>query len=186
MCGISLGASVAIELAWLITVDGSISLGGLLCDGGTFLRRTWPKRFLRSLFVSRLFKKAKEGTEDEAVAMLMRSRAVRLFTGADPTPFRPLLADMVRVARVISPKSIRAFEKAMCSFGWTPLPEEVTRRTVFLWSGRDPARRAHRKLRTVYPNAIYQSIGRFGHGGLALAEPQSYALLIKGLTADYR
>lgn len=186
LAGISLGAATALDLAELIVKDGSVQLNGILCDGGTFLRRSLPRRLIRGLIVGHLFRKVRKGTEEEAVSALTCSRWVRLLTGKAPTAYRVLLTDMARVARVIEHRSIRAEEKALCTFDWPALPDEIIRRTVFLWSGRDPARHANRRLRKHYPNAVYQTIGQLGHGGLAICEPQTYALLLCGMVMKNR
>ena len=181
LASISLGAATALDLADLILADGKLTLGRVLCDSGTFARRNLLTRFIRNCIVRHLFRKARDGSEEEAVAALLQSRMVALLTGKDTTLFRPVLTDMVHVARSISNKSTRAQQLACCSFDWPEFPEQVVRRIVFIWSSNDPARHAVRQLRKHYPYAIYQPMGRLGHGGMAIQDPKGYASLLRGL-----
>ena len=182
LVGISMGAAVAMDLASLMEKTGMVQPGAILCDSGTFRRRGWITRILRSMAVRHMMRLRKKGTEEEAVSAMLQSRAVRLLTGRNAIAFLPLLTDMVHIADKLSGRTIRAQQKACCTFDWPQLSEALERRTVFTYASDDPSRFALRQLREQYPRAVYHTFGKLGHGGMVLRNTDSFVSLVRGLT----
>ena len=157
LCGLSGGAKAAMELAYIISDDPHMHLGRMLFDGFAFGHMAWPRRMLRLRAVRMLQRRASKGTPEEAETRMLSSRIARLFI-KEPTPYRPMLADFVTVSRVISLRSTRRLVHDSCRCTLHEFPERMTRNMVFLWSRKEPAIRARRRVMKAYPQAMEQMV----------------------------
>ena len=180
ICGLSGGAKAAMELARMVSEDRTMTLGHVLMDGFAFGHMCWLRRMLRLRVTRSLLKRARKGTQEEAVTRMLGSRLVRLFV-KEPTPYRPYLTDFVRVARNVSLKTTRRVVHDSCRCTLHEFPDRLSRRLVFMWSRREPAALARRRVMSHYPLSMEQRMADPGTLGFLARHPAEYAQLLKGL-----
>lgn len=180
LCGMGGGGKAAMELAHMLSSDPGWHIGRVLFDGCALGHMLWPRRMLRLGVVKLLQRKARKGTPEEAVTRLLGSRLVRCFTG-EPTPYRPFLTDFVRVSRNISAKSTRSLVHDACRCTLHEFPEKMTRRLMFMWSRKEPARLARARVLRHYPLATEHLPPEPGVQGFLVHDPAQYAQMLSSL-----
>lgn len=176
--GTSMGAEVALETANQldIPVDHYLYDGGPFFHFPPFFRAFMANKFMK--FVNMMRGK----TAEEATELIMQSRFVKKLGGESLDSYRDLLAGFCQTAQWIDKDSVRRIADTCYKCDLPDLPEDVVRKSVFLFSENEPARKSEKRLRKKYPRAKYVIAEGYGHGGYQTAVPDKYAEFVKAFT----
>ena len=178
--GTSMGAEVAMEIADQI----DIPVDNYLFDGGPFFH--FP-RFFRALMARKFMsfmKKVKGKEKDTAIDDLMNDPFVKKLGGDSLEAYRGLMGGFCEVSRWIDRDSVRRISDTCYKCDLPDLPDDTVRRFVFLYSEKEPARQAERRLKKKFPSARFIVMKGYGHGGFQGEQPQLYSEFIRGLIAN--
>ena len=175
--GTSMGAEVALEVADKI----DIPVESYLFDGGPFFH--FP-RFFRAFMAVKFMsfmKKTKGKEKDQAIQALMDDPFVRKLGGDSLEAYRGLMNGFCEVSQWIEKDSVRRISDTCYKCDLPDLDEEKIRRFTFLYSEKEPARQAEKRLRKKYPSAKYVIKQGYGHGGFQGEQPQQYSEFVRSL-----
>ena len=175
--GTSMGAEVAMEIARQI----DIPVDKYLFDGGPFFH--FP-RFFRALMAGKFmsFMKKTKGKEKEiAIDNLMNDPFVKRLGGDSLGSYRGLMGGFCEVSQWIDKDSVRRISDTCYKCDLPDFSENTVKRFVFLYSEKEPARQAERRLKKKYPSAGFIVKQGFGHGGFQGEQPQLYSEFVRSL-----
>ena len=175
--GTSMGAEVALEVARQIDIPVSL----YLFDGGPFFH--FP-RFFRAIMSAKFMsfmKKTRGKEKDQAIDDLMNDPFVKKLGGDSLESYRGLMDGFCEVSQWISRESVRRIADTCYKCDLPDFDEDTVRRFIFLYSEKEPARQAEKRLKKKYPSARYIVMEGYGHGGFQGEQPQQYSEFIRDL-----
>ena len=175
--GTSMGAEVALEVARQI----DIVVDKYLFDGGPFFRFPGFFRVIMARKFMSFMKKTKGKEKKKAIDDLMNDPFVRKLGGDSLESYRGLMGGFCEVSQWIDRDSVRRISDTCYKCDLPDFAEDIVKRFVFLYSEKEPARQAERRLKNKYPSARFIVKQGYGHGGFQGEQPQLYSELIREL-----
>lgn len=175
--GTSMGAEVALEIARQI----DIPVDRYLFDGGPFFHFS---RFFRAIMAKKFMafmKKTKGKEKEQAIDALMNDPFIRKLGGDSLESYRGLMGGFCEVSQWIEKDSVRRISDTCYKCDLPDFPDAIVKRFVFLYSEKEPARQAEKRLKKKYPSARFIVKTGYGHGGFQGEQPQQYSEFVRGL-----
>ena len=120
----------------------------------------------------------KQGTNR---GLLGKSAVVKKLGGDSLESYRGLMGGFCEVSQWISDESVRRIADTCYKCDLPDFDEDTVRRFIFLYSEKEPARQADKRLKKKYPSAGYIVMEGYGHGGFQGEQPQQYSEFIREL-----
>lgn len=175
--GTSMGAEVALEVASKI----DIPVDRFLFDGGPFFHFPgFYRAFMAKKFMS-FMKTTKGKPKEQAIDALMNDPFVKKLGGDSLEAYRGLMGGFCEVSQWIEKDSVRRISDTCYKCDLPDFPDDTVRRFVFLYSEKEPARMAEKRLKKKYPTATFIVKHGYGHGGFQGEQPQLYSEFVREL-----
>ena len=112
---------------------------------------------------------------------MLENPLVQKLIGTDTAHYRGMASDMVRVCQTADRASIKNMVRTCYTFGFPKMPQKVQKKFHFLWSEKEPARKAEEKVRKAYPGASFRIVPGYMHCGYQTCAPDAYIEDMKGI-----
>jgi len=177
--GLSMGAEVALDLAYEISVSKPVTVKKCIFDGGPFfhfnpiMRKIMQKKFMKVIH------DLQKGSFEEVWTQFQNNKMIQWMAQGEISSYKEMIQGMAEAAPYMSDQSIRNESDACYTFDFPEIPKEEQKKYCFTWSDDEPAYKSAKKIRSCYPEARYLTAGYMGHAGFITKKPEEYVEFIR-------